>query len=96
MRGVNRDKKNKANFSRKERIRKLKIEIQKYKEKSAWEEMAKGVLEKSDFDNLMSRLRRRYEIRREILMDKYLVTLRPWANRFKNKRPKGLGWLDDA
>ena len=58
--------------------------------------MAKAAKEKLDLDNLKSMVRRRKEIRREILLDKYLVTLRPWANRFKNKRPKGLGWLDDA
>ena len=38
----------------------------------------------------------RCSYRKEYLMDKYLVTLRPWANRHKNKRPKGLGWKDDA
>ena len=58
--------------------------------------MAKAAKEKLDLDNLKSIVRRRKEIRRERLLDKYLVTLRPWANRFKNKRPKGLGWLDDA
>ena len=89
-------KKIKLTSHEKRELEKLKIDIQKYKEKSAWEEMAKRVKDNLDYDNLMSRWRWRYEVRREILMDKYLVTLRPWTNRFKNKRPKGLGWLDDA
>ena len=80
----------------KKELERLKKDIQKSLEKSSWEKMAKAAKEKLDLDNLKSMVRRRKEIRREILLDKYLVTLRPWANRFKNKRPKGLGWLDDA
>ena len=80
----------------KKELDRLKKDIQKSLEKSLWEEMAKAAKEKLDLDNLKSMVRMRKEIRREILLDKYLVTLRPWANRFKNKRPKGLGWLDDA
>lgn len=80
----------------KKELERLKKDIQKSLEKSSWEKMAKAAKEKLDLDNLKSMVRRRNEIRREILLDKYLVTLRPWANRFKNKRPKGLGWLDDA
>ena len=80
----------------KKELERLKKDIQKSLEKSLWEEMAKVAKEKLDLDNLKSIVRRRNEIRRETLLDKYLVTLRPWANRFKNKRPKGLGWLDDA
>ena len=70
----------------KKELERLKKDIQKSLEKSSWEKMAKAAKEKLDLDNLKAMVRRRNEIRREILLDKYLVTLRPWANRFKNKR----------
>ena len=89
-------KKIKLTSHEKRELEKLKKDTQKSLEKLAWEMMSKESLKKLDLYILKSKWRRRYEIRREILMDKYLVTLRPWANRFKNKRPEGLGWKDDA
>ena len=89
-------KKIKLKSHEKRELEKLKKDIQKSLEKLAWEKMSKETLKKLDLYILKSRLQKRSEIRREILMDKYLVTLRPWANRFKNKRPEGLGWKDDA
>jgi len=38
----------------------------------------------------------RKDLKVKLYLDKNLITLRPWANRWKNKRPKGLGWKDDC
>ena len=56
----------------KKELERLKKDIQKSLEKSSWEKMAKAAKEKLDLDNLKSMVRRRNEIRREILLDKYL------------------------
>ena len=36
------------------------------------------------------------DLRREMYLDKFLVTLRPYANRWKHKKNGGKGWKDDA
>tara|TARA_B100000575_G_scaffold222235_1_gene182632 strand:- start:400 stop:597 length:198 start_codon:yes stop_codon:yes gene_type:complete len=43
-----------------------------------------------------SRAAWRKDLKVKLYLDKNLITLRPWANRWKNKRPKGLGWKDDC
>ncbi len=74
-------------------LQKLIDEIKLEQEKEAWRKLMKA---KIDMIELQLKYDWRSSYRKEYLMDKYLVTLRPWANRHKNKRPKGLGWKDDA
>ena len=70
----------------------LRKDIERYQNLLRWQEIRKA-------EKKMLELRLRYDyrsMRREYLLDKFLVTLRPHANRHKNKRPKGLGWKDDC
>ena len=70
----------------------LRKDIERYQNIIRWQNIRNA-------ERKMLELRDRYDyrsMRREYLLDKHLVTLRPYANRHKNKRPKGLGWKDDA
>lgn len=86
-------KKIKLTPEQEELLEEYRNEIALDAEKEAWRKLIRAKIE-----HLNNQLKYdwRSNIRKELFLDKYLATLRPWANRYKNKRPKGLGWLDDA
>ena len=75
------------------KIRKLKVEIAIEQEKIAWRKLMNA---KMKMISLQLKYDWRSDLRKEILLDKFLVTLRPWANSKQPKKNGGKGWKDDC
>ena len=75
------------------KIRKLKVEIAIEQEKIAWRKLMNA---KMKMISLQLKYDWRSNLRKEILLDKFLVTLRPWANSKQHKKNGGKGWKDDC
>ena len=77
-----------------------KLELDRLRDQIAREAVAEAwrrvIRAKIKMVELQLRYDYRSDIRTEILMDKFLVTLRPWANRHKHKKNGGKGWKDDC
>jgi|TARA_E500000318_G_C3500065_1_gene187985 hypothetical protein len=80
-------KKIKLTEEQEQQIQKLSDEIERQQHILRWQKYTRA-------KRKLLELKLRYDYRsyrQERLLDKYLVSLR-----YKKKRPKGLGWLDDA
>ena len=77
----------------KAKFEKLRKEIADREHKDAWRNV---ILGKIKLLELTLKYDWRSDLRNEMLLDKHLVTLRPWAYRWKHKKNGGKGWKDDC
>jgi len=86
-------KKVKLTEKQKADLQKLRDEISEYAHQEAWR---RSIFAKIQMVELQLKYDWRSDLRNEMLLDKFLVTLRPWSNRWKHKKNGGRGWKDDA
>ena len=86
-------KKVKLTEKQKADLQKLRDEISEYAHQEAWR---RAIFAKIKMIELQLKYDWRSDLRREMYLDKFLVTLRPYANRWKHKKNGGRGWKDDA
>ena len=79
--------------AQKQELDKLRDQIAREAVADAWRRVIRAKIKMVE---LQLRYDYRTDIKNEIMLDKYLVTLRPWANRYKHKKNGGKGWKDDC
>ena len=75
------------------KLKELRDQIARDTQQAAWLEVIRA---KVNMLELQLKYDWRSDLRNEMLLDKFLVTLRPWANRWKHKKNGGKGWKDDC
>ena len=75
------------------KLKELRDQIARDTQQAAWRKLMRAKIEMLE---LQLKYDWRGDLRNEMLLDKFLVTLRPWANRWKHKKNGGKGWKDDC
>ena len=83
----------KLTAKQKAELKQLRDEISNYAKKEAWRRV---IFAKIKMVELQLKYDWRSDLRNEMFLDKYLITLRPWANRWLHKKNGGKGWKDDC